>query len=96
MTLTELNEKIQEGYHILYFTAVWCGPCRVLGPMIDMLADDYSIIKVDTDKNTEIAIAYGIRSVPNLLFVVDGMVREQAIGIKSVQELNRLFAKHKP
>jgi thioredoxin 1 len=66
------------------FWAEWCGPCRMIAPMIEELADDFDgrakIGKLDVDHNSQVAMQYGIRSIPTLLFFKDGEVADQMIG----------------
>jgi thioredoxin 1 len=66
------------------FWAEWCGPCKMLTPVIDGIAneysDKYSIGKVNVDNNSDIAAKYGIRSIPCLLFFKNGEVQEQIVG----------------
>jgi len=66
------------------FWAVWCGPCRAIAPVLDELADELAgkvkIAKVDVDKNPQLAGTFGIRSIPTLLVIKDGVVKEQMIG----------------
>ncbi len=66
------------------FWAPWCGPCRVVGPLVEQLADEYAgkikVVKLNTDENMEISEMYGIRSIPTLAIfkngeVVDGVLR---------------------
>jgi len=62
---------------VIDFWAEWCGPCRILGPVIDELSKEYegkvNFYKIDTETETELASAFGIRSIPSLLFIpVDG------------------------
>ena len=67
------------------FTATWCGPCKMLSPIIDELAKEYEgkikIGKVDTDANRNISSKYNIMSVPTLLFIKDGKVVDTAVGV---------------
>lgn len=66
------------------FWAEWCGPCRMIGPIVDELANEYDgkvkIGKVNVDENQDISIKYGIRSIPALLFFKDGKVVDQIVG----------------
>ena len=72
------------------FWAPWCGPCKMLGPVIDQLSDentDVTVGKVNVDENTELAIQYGIRGIPTMLFFKDGEIAEKIVGVKSKAEL---------
>ena len=66
------------------FWAVWCGPCKIVAPIVEELAKDYEgklkVAKCDVDSNQAIAIKYGIRTIPTLLIFKDGEVAEQIIG----------------
>ncbi len=66
------------------FWAAWCGPCMMLGPVIDELAGDYEgkavIAKVNVDENPNTAAQYGIRSIPSLLIFKNGQVVDQIVG----------------
>lgn len=66
------------------FWAEWCGPCRMVGPIVDEIADEYDgkakVGKVDVDSNPEISVKYGIRSIPALLIFKDGEVVDQIVG----------------
>lgn len=66
------------------FWAEWCGPCRMIGPVVEELANDYDgkvkVGKVDVDSNPEVSVKYGIRSIPALLIFKNGEVVDQIIG----------------
>lgn len=66
------------------FWAEWCGPCRMVGPVVDELAGEYEgkakVGKVNVDNNPEISVKYGIRSIPALLIFKNGEVVDQIIG----------------
>lgn len=66
------------------FWAVWCGPCRMVGPIVEELAKDYEgkavIGKVDVDNNPEISARFGIRNIPTLLFFKDGEIVDKQVG----------------
>lgn len=69
---------------IVDFWAVWCGPCKMIAPIMEEFAEEYEgkikIGKVDVDHNPNIAVKFGIRSIPTVLYFKDGNVVEQIIG----------------
>ena len=69
------------------FWAVWCGPCKMIAPHVDALAEEYAgrvkVMKVNVDDEQEIANRYGIMSIPTLLFFKDGKVADQVVGAVS-------------
>jgi len=80
------------------FWAPWCGPCRLVGPIVEELADDYAgrlrVGKLNTDDNPDVASRYGIRSIPTLLFFRGGEVVKTVVGaypkaqlVQKVQEV---------
>ena len=73
------------------FWAEWCGPCKMLTPVIDELAeenkDKYVIGKVNVDECPDIAAKYGIRSIPCLLYFKDGKVEKQSVGVVDKNEI---------
>ena len=73
------------------FWAEWCGPCKMIAPLLDELADEYDgkvkIGKVNIDEQQSLAAEYGIRAIPTLLVVNKGQVAEQMVGAKSKRDL---------
>ncbi len=69
---------------VIDFWAEWCGPCRIVGPIIEDLAKDYegkvNIGKVNVDHNAEISMMYGIRNIPTILFIKNGQVVDKQVG----------------
>ena len=69
---------------VVDFWAEWCGPCRLVGPVIDELAKDFdgkaTIGKVNVDENPEISMKYGVRSIPTILFIKNGEVVDKHVG----------------
>ncbi|MCI8870224.1 MAG: thioredoxin [Lawsonibacter sp.] len=67
------------------FWAAWCGPCQMLGPVIDKLAQEYEgravVGKVDVDQEQELAIRHGVMSIPTIIFFKDGQELERRVGI---------------
>jgi thioredoxin 1 len=76
---------------LIDFWAVWCGPCRMIAPVVEELASEYEgkakIGKLDVDSNPMVASKYGIRSIPTLLIFKDGKVVEQIVGAVPKQKL---------
>ena len=68
------------------FWAPWCGPCKMLGPVISQIAEEYEgkvkVGKVNVDDETELAMEYGIESIPSVLYFKGGEVVEQSLGFK--------------
>jgi len=89
LNASNFNDTIKEGVTLVDFWAPWCGPCRMVAPVIEELASDYDgkakICKVNTDEEQDIAIQYGIRSIPTLLFFKDGQLADQMIGAAGKQ-----------
>ena len=69
---------------VIDFWAIWCGPCKLIAPIMDELAVEYEgrakIGKLDVDVNQQTAIKYGVRSIPTVLFFKDGEVKDMVIG----------------
>jgi len=79
------------------FWAEWCGPCKMIAPILDELADEYSgrvsIGKVNIDEFQTLAAEYGVRAIPTLLLFQNGEVAEQIVGLRSKRDLKASFDK---
>lgn len=83
--LNEFNEKISNGRVLVDFFATWCGPCKMLSPVIEEIderkeAGDLLIVKVDVDEAGMIAAKYGIQSIPTLILFENGQMVKHALG----------------
>ena len=78
------KEVIQSTEVVLVdFWASWCSPCRAMNPIIESLAKDFKVCKVNVDNNQELAAHYGISSIPVILIFKDGRIAAQHVGITS-------------
>lgn len=100
ITKKEFDELFEEKNQLLVidFHAEWCGPCKVVGPIISELSDEYTdravIRKVNVDEEGEIASQFGIRSIPTILFFKDGEIVEKQVGSSSKSQLGEMIEKH--
>jgi thioredoxin 1 len=78
---------------IVDFWAPWCMPCRMIAPVLDKLAKDYSgqllVAKVNTDENPEWAIKYGVQGIPTLLMVKDGQIVDRIVGVAPAGQIKQ-------
>ena len=75
---------------LLDFFATWCGPCKLLAPVLDQIAKEHpeiKVCKVDVDENQELAAAFQVMSIPTLFVVKEGKVTAQAVGARSKKQL---------
>jgi len=101
INLTQENfakEVLESSTPILVdFWAEWCGPCKMIAPVLDELAEEYDgkvrIGKVNIDNEQGLAAEYGVRAIPTLLLFQKGQVAEQIVGLKSKRDLKNSFDK---
>ena len=102
-TVTDQNfvsEVVEaEGLSIVDFWATWCGPCRIVAPIVEQLANEYAdqglkVGKLDVDQNPAIASHYGVRSIPTILFFKDGELVDRVIGAVPRPHLEQKVKEH--
>jgi thioredoxin 1 len=87
-----------KGLTVVDFWAEWCGPCRMVAPILDELAGEYAgqakVTKLDVDSNQRTAMRFNVRSIPTILFFKDGKVVDQVIGAVPKVKLAEKFKQH--
>jgi thioredoxin 1 len=93
---TEIEEA--KGLAIVDFWAAWCGPCRIVAPVIDELAKEYAgkvkVAKLDVDSNQRTTVRFNVRSIPSILFFKDGKHVDTVVGAVPKPHLERKIQEH--
>ena len=97
ITDATFESETKEGLVLVDFWATWCGPCRMQAPILEKLSqelseDELKILKMDVDENPETARAFGIMSIPTLLFKKDGQVVKQVAGVHTAAQIKDIVA----
>jgi thioredoxin 1 len=86
------------GLTVVDFWATWCGPCRMIAPILDQLAVEFEgkvkVTKLDVDNNQQTTVKFNVRSIPTLLFFKDGKLIDQVVGAVPKTALAAKFAQH--
>ena len=86
------KEEIKDGITLVDFYASWCGPCKMMHPIIEKIESKYKnikVIKVDVDQHEDLAREYGVMSIPTLCLMKDVEIKEKNIGFTPEEELER-------
>lgn len=87
----QFDEIIKDGVCLVDFYASWCGPCKMLAPIVEEISDEYAgkvkVCKVDVDNVEVLAYRYNIRSIPTLLYFKDNKLEETNIGFRSKDDM---------
>ncbi len=84
-----LNEVIKEGVWIVDFYADWCGPCKMLGPVLESINEN--ILKINVDTHETLAASYGVMSIPTICFFKDGNLLKKEIGFRNKEEIESIL-----
>lgn len=93
----EFLEVTKNGLVLVDFFANWCGPCRMLSPVLEELEkeiDSLTIVKVDTDENGQLAAKYGVQSIPNMIVFKDGKAVDRIVGFRPKDDLLETIEKY--
>ena len=98
VTITSENfESLKNGEQplVVDFWATWCGPCRMVGPVISELAQEYDgrivVGKCDVEENEELSMEFGIRNIPTILFIKGGQVVDKIVGAQAKARIQEKF-----
>lgn len=87
------EKALSGGVAVVDFWAEWCGPCKMITPIIEELSKDYegkaSVGKLNVDDNPNVSVKYGIRSIPTILFIKNGEVVDKQVGLATKQALSQ-------
>jgi len=76
---------------ILYFSAAWCGPCKMLGPIMESLSGQINYVKIDVDNNQDLSIQYGVRNIPTLVLVENGEAVGRLTGLQQKETILEFY-----
>lgn len=85
-----LADLVATGVHVVDFYADWCGPCKMMGSVLEKM-DDVNVIKVNTDMHQELAMQFGVMSIPTLVFFKEGKEVSKSIGFKDESEIRSIL-----
>lgn len=87
----DLENQISKGKYLVDFFATWCGPCKMLMPILEELENDINIIEVDIDKFPSLAEKYRIMAVPTLMFFKDGVKIKENVGFMDKEDIKEII-----
>ena len=94
----QFNEVVKEGVTLVDFYASWCGPCKMLAPFIEEIAEKYegkvNVCKVDVDNVETLAYKFNVRSIPTLMYFKDGKLKDVNVGFQDKKSIEETLNKY--
>lgn len=90
-TVDELDELVKEGTWLVDFSAKWCGPCRMLEPVLESVSKSNNVIQIDVDESQELAMKYAVMSIPTLIVFKDGKEESKSLGYRNEEEILKML-----
>ena len=90
-TQEELDSLVKEGTWLVDFSATWCGPCRMLEPVLDNVSGNNNVIKIEVDESPDVASRYGVMSIPTLIVFKDGKEISKNLGFMPEEEILKML-----
>ncbi|HDI7288339.1 TPA: thioredoxin [Staphylococcus aureus] len=98
VTDADFDSKVESGVQLVDFWATWCGPCKMIAPVLEELAADYEgkadILKLDVDENPSTAAKYEVMSIPTLIVFKNGQPVDKVVGFQPKENLAEVLDKH--
>ncbi|HGZ5269803.1 TPA: thioredoxin [Staphylococcus aureus] len=98
VTDADFDSKVESGVQLVDFWATWCGPCKMIAPVLEELAADYEgkadILKLDVDENPSTVAKYEVMSIPTLIVFKDGQPVDKVVGFQPKENLAEVLDKH--
>lgn len=98
VTDADFDSKVESAVQLVDFWATWCGPCKMIAPVLEELAADYEgkadILKLDVDENPSTAAKYEVMSIPTLIVFKDGQPVDKVVGFQPKENLAEVLDKH--
>lgn len=98
VTDSDFNEQVQNGVKLVDFWATWCGPCKMIAPVLEELAQDFDgkadVLKLDVDENPNNAAKFEVMSIPTLIVFKDGKPVDKVVGFQPKENLAEVLNKH--
>ena len=91
LTQDNFDKEIKEGLVLVDFYANWCGPCRILKPVLEELAGDYKIMSVNIDNEEDLALKYNVSSIPCLILFRNGEEIKRSIGLQPKDDIEKML-----
>lgn len=93
-----MNEALESSLALVDFSATWCGPCKMLAPVLEEISEEFAgkldFFNADVDANDELALKYGIQNIPALVILKNGEIADRSVGFQSKEKLKAFINAH--